>query len=189
MNMWCYQHQTKTWTHAKNRCRHDYVLPFLVMLACPTNETGVVLSPCLITALDSRPIAPFCSVLARRPSSLHDEEGHAAIWLPRASKKYSFGCQQATSLHLELRGGNVRISDDEDKHASGMEGSEHADSEEAPTEALDTGHKGKAKKVDKNESANELIVSFHDALWVNYCVCHSNFQVQRRKTPRSTKDC
>jgi hypothetical protein len=159
------QHQTKTWTHAKNRCRHDYVLPFLVMLVCPT-ETGVVLSPCLITAHDSRPIAPSCSVLARRPSSPHDEEGHATIWLPRASKRYSFGCQQATSLHLELRGGNVRISDDEDKHASGMEASEHADREKAPTEALDTGHKAKAKKEDKNE-ANEMIVSFHDALWLN----------------------
>jgi len=137
-----------------------------VMLVCPTNETGVVLSPCLITAHDSRPSALSCSVLARRPSSLHDEEGHAAIWLPRASKRYSFGCQQATSLHLQLRGGNVRISDDEDKHASGMEASEHADREKAPTEALDTVHKGKAKKEDKNE-ANEMIVSFHDALWVN----------------------
>ncbi len=31
------QHQTKTWTDVKNRCKRDYVLPFLVMLVCPSD--------------------------------------------------------------------------------------------------------------------------------------------------------
>ena len=30
------QHQAKTWTHTKNTCKHDYVLPFLVILVCPS---------------------------------------------------------------------------------------------------------------------------------------------------------